>query len=122
MIRTPNEVELEALVRWIVRGYVEIRAGQRSALTLRGLVAPKLFRRIRRASTGAARHPVRSGDLGGAMVTRLGYDRVYGVVAVRELEERWDVIMIELRRTQKGTWQVTDLGPLRERVATGLKR
>lgn len=112
-------------MRWIVRGYLEVRAGRRSHLTLRGLLDPKLYRRIR----AAIHHPIQEaargsdprGDLGGAVVSRGGYDRVFGVVAVRESDERWDVIMIELQRTPKGTWQVTDLGPLRQRVTAGRK-
>lgn len=104
-----TDEELRAVVRWVVRVYLEIERGHRDVRVLRPFLAPHLYFGLENVERRLGSTPVAARDVGGAHFNRLGAGRGYAAVVVRDADGCWRAVTLVLRRNDAGAWQVIDL-------------
>ncbi len=81
-----SDEEFAAAVRRVARLWLEVERGHRPPGALRGFLAPHLAYDLEHAQRPAGARPVADRDIGASRFQRLGRDKRFAVVVVREVD------------------------------------
>jgi hypothetical protein len=104
-----SDDELAAVIRWIVRTWLEVQRGQRSPKSLTGLLAPHLLYGLRYDRREPGQPPVTAAGLGPIRMQRPGAHQAHAVVIVRDTASAWGAVVVGVRRRSSGAWLVTEM-------------
>lgn len=111
--------ELAVVLRHLARLVLEVERGHRSPVAVRQFLSPHLAFDLENVRRPVRARLVASDDIGSAIFQRNGRRGGYGVVVVREVDNSWSALLMTLRRSAGGRWQVVELVRADESTASG---